>query len=51
MKLRDTYRSLQTNGRPAANRAHKKKFKGINYPIAEHTMVFDILCTYMQNKY
>ena len=39
IKLRDTYRSLQTNGRPAANRDHKKAYKGITYPIVDHTMV------------
>ena len=46
IKLRDTYRNLQANARPAANRAHKKVYKGIDLPIAEHTMVL-IDCMYV----
>ena len=46
IKLRDTYRNLQANTRPAANRAHKKKYKGIEFPVAEHTMVLIVcICT------
>ena len=44
IKLRDTYRNLQTNGRPAANHAHKKAYKEIPSPILNHTMV----CTYVR---
>ena len=43
IKLRDTYRNLQANTRPAANRAHKKVYKGIELPIAEHTMVLIVM--------
>ena len=46
IKLRDMYRNLQSNTRPAANRAHKRVYKGIDLPIAEHTMVL-IDCMYV----
>ena len=59
IKLRDTYRNLQANARPAANRAHKKVYKGIDLPIAEHTMVLTdciyvclyVLCMYVRTVY
>ena len=48
IKLRDTYRNVQANTRPAANRAHKKVYKDIEFPSAEYTMVLIVcMCIHM----
>jgi len=39
IELRKTYSNMQTNYRPAANREHKKFYKGTPFPILHHTMV------------